>query len=95
MNPEVAVIVGPKKRSFVRRHKLVLAAAAICALFAVLPKHRGVLAAILACITLAVGGLIAAVFVAGMSTQPPKPTPVRPLEPSSSVWCIAAPKAFC
>jgi membrane protein CcdC involved in cytochrome C biogenesis len=71
MNPEVAaVIVGPKKRSFVRRHKLVLALAAIGALFAVLPKHRVAIAGILLCSALAVGCVIAVVLLANFSTQP-------------------------
>lgn len=97
MNPEVAaVIVGPKKRSFMRRHKVVVAAAGIGALFAVLPKHRVALAAILLCSALAVGALIAAVFVVGISTQPDKSPTVQPSSgPSSSVWCITNPKAFC
>jgi drug/metabolite transporter (DMT)-like permease len=96
MNPEVAaVIVGPKKRSFVRRHKLVLALAAIGALFAVLPKHRVAIAGILLCSALAVGCVIAVVLVANFSTQPDRLPTVRPSEPSSSVWCIAAPKSFC
>jgi hypothetical protein len=96
MNPEVAaVIVGPKKRSFVRRHKLVVALAAIGTLFAVLPKHRVALVGILLCSALAVGCVIAAVLLANFSTQPDKSPTVRPSDPSSSVWCTANSKAFC
>lgn len=96
MSQEVAaVIVGPKKRSFVRRHKVVVGAAAIGALFALLPKHRVAVAGILLCSALAVGCVIAVVLVANFSTQPDKSPTVRPSDPSSSVWCLANSKAFC
>jgi len=95
----------PAKHSFVRRHKFAVGAAAIGALFVVLPKeHRGTLAAILGCIALAAAVLVAAVLVAGITTEPETWTPPPATTPATatptpaeapSVWCTVSPNTFC